>query len=228
MAFRVPDTIQTIFLDMNGTFVFGHDQFGPGTDFFPAYRAAGGARLDRAALNVEVRRVVDRLDALYQGNEFDLDFPSVSTIVDEVAGDLDADEKRFVEDVIARHEMGHIADDVAATLLRLSQRYALVIVSNLWSESRPWRGFLDDVLGEIFTARVFSSDLRINKPAPEIFRHALELARVEAVETVLMVGDDWHRDVEPALELGMQAAWLSAQPRRSESVLQIRSVTELA
>ncbi len=223
----MPDTIQTIFLDMNGTFVFGHDQFGPGTDYFPAYRAVGGARLDREALNVKVRQVVDRLDALYQSNVSDLDFPSVATIVDEVAGDLDADEKQFVEDVISRHEMGHIADDVADALQRLSERYALVIVSNLWSQSRLWCRFLDEVLGDIFAARVFSSDLRINKPAPQIFLHALELARVEAAETVLMVGDDWRRDVEPALELGMQATWLSVQPRRSESVAQIRAVTEL-
>lgn len=212
---------------MNGTFVFGHDEFGPGTDYYPAYRAAGGVRLDARELNANVRRVVDRLDLLYQSNADDLDFPSVAAVVSEVGRWPDAGEERLIENVISRHEMGSIADDVAAALRRLAERYALGIVSNLWSSSGPWRDYLDDVLGDIFTARVFSSDLGTNKPARQIFERALDLAGVGAPHSVLMVGDDWHRDVEPALELGMQALWLSAEPTRSERVGQIRSVTEL-
>ena len=228
MTYRIPASVRTILLDMNGTFVFGHDRFDPGTDYYSTYLATGGASLDNATLDRVVEEAVARLDELYGDSEHDRRFPSGAAVVAEVAQLLEQRDREQVEEVIAGHEMGEISDVARHALRRLSTRFTLGIVSNLWSASGPTRKFLDARLGEIFATRVFSSDLGINKPAAEIFRHALRAIGVDDPEAVLMVGDDWRRDVEPALELGMQAVWVSDVPSRRPSVPRIRSVVDLA
>src|SRR5262249_27392781 len=45
---------RVVLLDMNGTFMFGHDRLGPGEDFHATYATLGGTRLGPD----EVRRVV--------------------------------------------------------------------------------------------------------------------------------------------------------------------------
>lgn len=66
-------------------------------------------------------------------------------------------------------------------------------------------------LGHRFVSLLTTDDYGVGKPDPRLFRHALaDLARhgVDAPGEVLSVGDHLGRDVVPAIELGMQAAWL--------------------
>lgn len=199
-----------MFLDMNGTFMFGHDRLGDGQNFYPAYQAQGGNRFDRQFLNLAVRRVVHRLDVLYKSRSHDTKFPQVADIAREVlGGEVGEEEIGFVEETIASHEFGHVSDLSACTLKELSKHLRLIVVSNLWSRSEPWRNYLTDRLGEsVLSGWVFSSDIGINKPAPEIFRQGLRLAKVDPSE-VVMVGDDIERDIRPATELGMKTVWVS-------------------
>ena len=44
---RFLDQFSVLLLDMNGTFMFGHDRFGPDEDYFATYASLGGRNLDR-------------------------------------------------------------------------------------------------------------------------------------------------------------------------------------
>src|SRR5438067_2104526 len=68
-------------------------------------------------------------------------------------------------------------------------------------------------LAERMDAVVFSSDVGVRKPRPEIFERALDELRVPA-ERALFVGDRLDADVRGARELGMrtvQAMWFRAE-----------------
>lgn len=56
------------------------------------------------------------------------------------------------------------------------------------------------------------------KPSPELFRRALERARV-APEQAVMIGDSYAEDVEPAARLGLGTIWLLHRPRREAADL---------
>jgi len=88
------------------------------------------------------------------------------------------------------------------------------LVSNTW-ESRPLLlGDLEEQgLRERLDAIVFSSDMGIRKPSPEIFRRALDELAVEA-EQALFVGDRLRADIVGARGVGMrtaQAMWYRAE-----------------
>lgn len=200
--------VSTLLLDMNGTFMFGHDRFGNDEDFLPAYARHGGAQLTADALNDAVRRAVRRLNGLYDDGREDARFPSVGAVVDEVLGHLDSTQRALVEQVIADHELGVVSSDDLRVLKALSNRFRLVVVSNLWSDSTRWRAYLSALSERLFSGFVFSSDIGVNKPAPRIFERALALANARASD-VVMVGDDLRRDILPAAALGMRTAWVT-------------------
>ncbi|WP_255990476.1 HAD family hydrolase [Chitinolyticbacter albus] len=82
-------------------------------------------------------------------------------------------------------------------------------------------------LGENLDALVTSGGLGIKKPDSRIFRACLQMLDVEP-HTAAFVGDDFAADMQPALELGMQAIWKSAatSPRvafSSDSLNEIRA-----
>lgn len=91
-------------------------------------------------------------------------------------------------------------------LERLSREYALGIVSN-------FSGNLVSVLAELdlldyFRCVADSGVLGIQKPDPEIFRHALRELRAPARGN-WMVGDHPDNDIAPALGLRLRGCWLA-------------------
>ena len=73
-------------------------------------------------------------------------------------------------------------------------------------------------LFELFDVHAISGELGVEKPAPEIFLHALDLLRVPAADywRVLMVGNHLERDVKGANRLGITSVWLNWSPRRAK------------
>ncbi len=61
---------------------------------------------------------------------------------------------------------------------------------------------------------VSSEEAGKEKPAQEIFRLCLEKLKVPP-ETVLYVGDSFHKDVEGALRAGMKAVWFHPKERQT-------------
>ncbi|MHB2025501.1 MAG: HAD family hydrolase [Elusimicrobiota bacterium] len=94
-------------------------------------------------------------------------------------------------------------------LARLSKRFRLGVVSNFY-------GNLESVLrGEgmdgFFSVLADSGVLGVEKPNPEIFRHAVK-ALGAGIQDGWMVGDSLERDIRGAEGLGLAHAWLGAVP----------------
>ena len=180
----------------------------PRTKRAPIARSAGGARR-RAGLRIiaEVfRRILD-----------DYENPSRQESFGPVLGYLEEALKEFglprveaatLDLVFAAHETGHVPETHARVLRRLRETHRLGVVSNLWCPGTPCLAeFRRAGVADLFETVVFSSDYRINKPSPRLYRKALERLGVHESE-VLFVGDDLARDIAGAKAVGMSAVWI--------------------
>lgn len=100
--------------------------------------------------------------------------------------------------------------DSEEMISRLRSNYKLAIISNIYDLSAmKVRNLFPEFLGE-FDFVTFSSEVKMRKPFSEIFFYTLnklnEICRTNIVlQEVVMVGDKLNRDINPALDLGMQA-----------------------
>lgn len=120
-------------------------------------------------------------------------------------------------------------EDVNETIVGLKEKgYRLGIISNLWAFPER-RIFVENNFGDHFEHRVYSFEIGHEKPEPEIFHEACKRFGVEAGDC-LMVGDHPEKDVQGALQVGMNAALID---RRDEvrtpiaGVRKMRTLTEL-
>jgi putative hydrolase of the HAD superfamily len=209
---RFIERYKVILLDMMGTFMFGGDRFAEGEDFAATYRALGGGRLEGAQVCAVVGEVYRRLDADYRDPARQEDFASVREYLGGVLEEfgLPPSEALVLDEVFAAHETGRVPESHARALRRLGETHRLGVVSNLWSRgARSLDDFRRAGVADLFEAVVFSSDHRVNKPSPLIFRKAVE--RLGARESeALFVGNDLLRDAAAAKAVGMAAVWIDA------------------
>jgi len=96
----------------------------------------------------------------------------------------------------------------------------------------PWillRDLEEQELAERLDAIVFSSEVGVRKPRPEIFRAALERLGVPA-EHALFVGDRLYADVRGARDIGMrtvQALWFRAEENEDDVEPDFRAFTQV-
>lgn len=96
----------------------------------------------------------------------------------------------------------------ADVLEKLSQKYPIVLVSNFY-------GNISTVLQDFGIAKYFkkiieSAVVGVRKPDPEIFRLGVSALSLPADE-VLVIGDSYKKDIEPARRAGCQAIWLKGR-----------------
>jgi FMN phosphatase YigB (HAD superfamily) len=199
--------LRAILLDVNGTFMFGHDRFGPAEDYFATYQALGGGRLTGPEVQRAVRAVHAQLAADYADPARHDDYPSVAEMLRRLVVAPDA-ELAALERVFAAHELGVAPPEHAACLHRLAASVPLGIVSNIWSLKPPWLDhFRAAGVGDLWRTQAFSSDGRSMKPSPALFRRAIaELDPPPA--DILFIGDTLTADILPAKALGMMTAWV--------------------
>jgi len=104
-----------------------------------------------------------------------------------------------------RNEPEALYPDVRPALEALRPRYRLGLIANQQSTVRE--ALERDGLAGFFEVWAVSEDLGVEKPDPEIFGRALELADASADRSV-MVGDRLDYDVEPARAAGMRTIWV--------------------
>lgn len=219
------DQFPVLLLDMNGTFMFGHDRFGPNEDYYATYRALGGSRLRRGELLDIFNPSLEELLRVYDTPERIDDFPSLAEVF--ATHGAAADDIALLEGVFAAHEIGEVPQAHAETLRQLARSHELGVVSNLCSHPKSWLRTCSsaEVFG-LFQMVVFSSDGRSIKPSPTIFQRALSHFRGAA--PILFIGDSLERDIIPAKALGMSTAWIAsdgcAHPAADRVV---RSLTDL-
>lgn len=70
----------------------------------------------------------------------------------------------------------------------------------------------------LFDVYAISEELKISKPHPKMFQHALDQLDIptEDYDKVVMVGNNLERDIKGANDLGIISVWLDWSPRRSK------------
>lgn len=208
---RFLDQFDVLLLDLNGTFMFGEDRFGPTEDFHATYHAVGGRRLSPEALNRIIRSTCAGLVRDYETAEKYDDFPSVAEALRTFGGAREED-LADLETVYAAHEIGSVPPAHAAFLQRVAATHQLGIVSNICARPEPWLAVLEATgLRRLFACTVFSSEGRSIKPSPRLFERAL--TSVPPGARTLFAGDSLERDIIPAKALGLATAWVA--PRGS-------------
>ncbi|MGH7895251.1 MAG: HAD family hydrolase [Candidatus Binatia bacterium] len=112
-------------------------------------------------------------------------------------------------------------------LARLATRFRLGVVSNSYGNMPV---LLDEAGLGPFELVIDSALVGIHKPDPAIYTLAAERLGLPP-GTILHVGDSWERDVAPARQIGMQAAWLAsptaAMPAQPAAIWRLGSLMEL-
>jgi putative hydrolase of the HAD superfamily/5'-nucleotidase len=211
---KLLDRFSVLLLDMNGTFMFGEDRFGPDEDFNATYRALGGTALGSDQVRESIRGCYEgMLNTCRSAQNFD-NFPSLSEGLRSYTS-VPESEIPLMESVFAAHERGTVPPAYASLLCRLSQTHKLGLVTNIWARKEPWLCEFDrSGISHVFACKVFSSDFRSIKPSKALFQCALQSFPHDT--HILLVGDSLDRDIEPAKALGLATAWIN--PRGGESL----------
>jgi putative hydrolase of the HAD superfamily len=203
------DRFRVVLLDMNGTFMFGQDHFGPSENFAATYRGVGGRKLQPQQVEWAIRACYSRMAADYENPARYDDFPRVADVLRATALGLPEEECEYLELVFGLHEFGRVPPEYADFLQRLAASHTLGLVANVWSGKHLWLQELEraGVLG-LFRSLVFSSDTTSVKPSQVVFEralHSIGVARSEA----LFVGDSLRCDIEGAKAVGLATVWIN-------------------
>lgn len=129
----------------------------------------------------------------------------------------------YTRHLILDPEKYHLYDDTLTILKEsLKRGWRNILVSNNYPELRQ----TVDVLGltPYFSEFVISGEIGFDKPQPEIFEYALDIAKNP--EYCYMIGDNPHADIEGAINAGIPAI-LVHRAVRTNAVHTFETLTEL-
>ncbi len=114
--------------------------------------------------------------------------------------------RAVLQDVYA--QVKQITAHSRAVLQRLQPHYPMVLVSNFY-------GNVETVLSEFgfdvfFKDVIESAKVGIRKPDPRIFALGVERLALHPDE-VMVVGDSFYKDIEPAIKAGCHTAWFKGE-----------------
>ena len=204
-----------VLLDMNGTFMFGGDRFGPEQDFATTYHALGGRRLPTPVVHEAVLACFETLGVIYEDSARCDSFPAVLDTLRDLptSRNLPENELELLERVIAEHELGSISDTYAMALKRLAATHRLGVIANIISRKEPWlREFARAGVLNLFATTVFSSDSRSVKPSRKLFEQALGDMKAPRSE-VVFIGDSLRCDIGGAVGAGLASVWIDRTHR---------------
>lgn len=214
VATDIVSRFRAVLLDMNGTFLFEGDRFGPGQDYAATYRDLGGSRLSPEVVHKTIQTCYDTLEVIYNDPGRSDSFPQVlDTLRTMPAARGLPSELVLLERVIAQHEVGRVPDAYAACVRRLAGTHVLGVVANILSRKDLWlqelarAGVLDR-----FAVTVFSSDGSSVKPSRKLFDLAVSALGVPRSD-VVFVGDNLRCDIGGAAGAGLATVWIDREGR---------------
>ena len=109
---------------------------------------------------------------------------------------------RFWDEAMLRLPLGKLLMPHAHEVLDyLCSRYRLYILSNGFTELQS-RKMQSAGIAHYFEGVVLSENIGVNKPHPEIFEYALQVAGV-GTDKAVMIGDNYDVDIQGAFNVGM-------------------------
>jgi HAD superfamily hydrolase (TIGR01509 family) len=204
------DQFAAILLDVNSTFMFGEDRYGPEHDYFATYSSLGGSTLDQARVRQAVDACIAYMKPIYVDSDRCDSFPQVGEVLAELpeTREYPASERHHLEQVIAAHEVGHVPLQYANALQTLARTHRLGIVSNIWSKKDLYISEFESVqVLNLFDVIVFSSDGPSMKPSRRLFDRATTGLGMSPSD-VIFVGDSLRCDVGGAASVGMATVWI--------------------
>jgi len=102
-----------------------------------------------------------------------------------------------------------VYEDTAETLSKLSEKYALGLISNTTIPGVFFAEDLDELgFSKHFKHMLFTADLGLRKPHRSVFDRMLSLLGVRA-ERSIYVGDSFRNDIFGPSQIGMKTAWIN-------------------
>ena len=198
------DRFSTILLDMNDTFMFGADQFGPTKDYSIVYRQLGGT-IESPRVNHLIQGAYDYLDVRYPDPQYREAFPSLREALIRMndRGRLSEHDLALLIDTFAIYELGIVPPEYAEAIARLSQTFRLALVIDIWAPKMRWIEALTQCgVLPLCEATSFSSDCGMVKPSPQPFLNVLAAMQVEPQDAIV-IGDSARRDLGGVIAAGM-------------------------
>jgi putative hydrolase of the HAD superfamily len=134
-------------------------------------------------------------------------------------------EHQFLDEIIAYNELIDGALDVLEYLK--TKEYQIHIISNGFHEVTHRK--IDGSGIRQYVETVTSADeVKVRKPNPIIFEFALNKAKANRTESIL-IGDDWIADVKGAQNFGMKAVFFDVlkDNRTEEGLTSIQNLNEI-
>lgn len=209
---------KAIILDMNATFMFGHDRFGDHENYGEFFRGIGGTLPEKTASDI-IRNVFVYLASKYPDPIFRECFPSIRAALDVVVptGSISETDLSLMVHTFAYHERGTVSPEYAEALKDLASTHTIGLVADIWAPRDSWlKEFERAGIADLFRAMSFSSDHGIVKPSPKPFQHVLKALGSPPHKTVV-VGDSVRRDLGGATAAGL--ACILVGGARDESAL---------
>ena len=183
--------------------MFGEDNFGSSEDFSKYYHEIGGV-LSKEEANKIIRSAYEYLDKRYPDEDYRHSFPTVAeTIKNVVDKHLPEEEVSKLVSTFAKHEAGSIPAEYVEVLHRLSKKYKLAVVIDIWAPKESWLHLFEESgISKLFSASSFSSDHGMVKPSPKPFYLVIEQLGISK-EKCLVIGDSIRRDLGGASAAGV-------------------------
>lgn len=109
---------------------------------------------------------------------------------------------QFWDEAMKRLPLGsRLMPHAKEILTYLRPKYKMYILSNGFTELQS-RKMQSAGIAHYFDGMILSEDIGVNKPNPDIFTHALQVAESTAEES-LMIGDNYEVDIEGAQRVGI-------------------------
>ncbi len=223
------DQFSTVLLDMNDTFIFGADRFGSDKDYSIIYRQLGGI-MEQSQVNKLIQAAYSYLDIRYPDPQYREAFPSLreAFLNVEDADSLSEKDLKLLIETFACHELGFVPPEYTASIERLSQKFRLGLVVDIWAPKTLWVETLTQCgVLSLCEATSFSSDCGMVKPSPHPFLKVLEEMRVDPQDAVV-IGDSVRRDLGGATAAGISCILVGGaiHPSALESVASLIDVVE--
>ncbi len=202
---KIPSNVTALLLDMNGTFMFGHDQFGEGQDYHKAYQGLGGS-MDASDVNRIVDSIFNYYALIYGNSKYSDCFPKMGEVFEHLMleEEVSPEDEKLLIKTFALHERGEVSLEYADALRELASRYTLALVSDIWAPKDVWlEEFERAGISDVFKAKSFSSDIGIVKPSPIPFREVLSDLETNE-EQAIVIGDSVKHDLEGAKAAGIR------------------------